>query len=67
MVVVKKITLRSPCPPPVLTDAEIQVAKRVRERVDDFIQVYQKINNCEPSDVEIKAYLKCQGRSDVIS
>lgn len=39
----------------------------MRELVDGFVEVYQKTNICEPSDVEVMTHLEYQGRSDVVS
>lgn len=53
--------------PPVFTNEEIQAIQRMRECVDDFIQLSLRTIGREPSNAEVKAHLDLSGRLDVVS
>lgn len=38
----------------------------MRECPDDFVQLFARINKCEPSDAEVKAHLYFLGRFDLV-
>lgn len=50
--------------PPVLTEEEIEVNRKRREHAKDYIQLLLKIDNCEPNDANVNAYLDLQEWSD---
>lgn len=56
----KKDYTKVPMPPSNLTDANIQVAKRMRWHTNDLFQVYHRNHNFKPSDAEIRVHLECR-------
>lgn len=59
--------VEKPMSPPVLTKAEIEVAREMRERVNSFVKTYKGVTNQEPHDNVIAHHFECQGQSDDVS
>lgn len=51
----------------VLTEEEIQVIQRVRESVDDFIQLSLRTVILKPNDAGVKSHVEYRGKTDVVS
>lgn len=51
----------------VLTEAEIEVTREMRERVNSFVKTYKGVTNQEPHDTVIAHHFECRGYSDDVS
>lgn len=38
-----------------------------REHANDFIQLYLRTNDREPSDIDVRTHLELRGRHDIVS
>lgn len=48
-------------------DGSESYAHKRREHAGNFVRLYMQMNGREPNDVEIKNYLECQVKSNVMS